>query len=364
MKWMATALMLLAIVPGIAAAQAPQPAAPQIPSAQTAAPQDETCHGPRYFQIKAEAQEQRERELARAEMERFIAPMGHKIDEGLRLERQRIITEMADRFHPCLKMKRHPSFFCTALGKRDPDLCRDIPFESHKDTCMLVVPAANSFDSGDPAQCDLIKPADDRTFCKFLAAKEFACEQMVAPALVLACPLIKAVVAGQAPAAKPPEEQVAASYLAWLMAIATKTEPPCAMLPLAEFRGPCMALVSRDPSVCPDVRPTVEHVDLDWSCRNVLAYKAVHDVTGGQEIVVGLGNAYNGNAKCTVDLTLSRNSVVEHVSLGPVEIPLHGTWAELRHSFGAAAIVDVQPKCEWDRETSRYLMPGEDINGW
>jgi hypothetical protein len=334
------------------------------------APAGKDCHGPMYYQLKAADRQQRENEAALSEVEAFVTGVGPRLEAVRRAEQERLSQQLAAPYVNCLKATRRPSIFCTTLAARDVSLCQEVPLVAQKETCLLVVPAAAAYDSGEPSHCDVMTEADNRAFCRFMATRQFDCAQMVSPFLAAACPVIKALAAGDTAASQPPADPVAASFLAWLVAIVGKDPAACAVIPFPAYRDGCRSLVLKDAAQCPPVRPMVEHVDRDYSCRNVLAYKAAHPTSDGGEMVVSLANPYNGVATCTVDVERVRagkgekESTPEVVTAGPVTLDGKGSWADLTVKLETADPVSVTPRCTWDPKTSRFDLKAEDANDW
>jgi len=148
-------------------------------------------------------------------------------------------------------------------------------------------------------------------------------------------------------------EGAARDPVAWVAALRHQDAGRCDAISQEEERVACRAAANGDISACPLSRPTIEQLDRDYSCRDVLLDSREHATGSGWEVAFTLGASFHGKAECDVLFrqVLGGRERVEKVLTVDVAGPIY--WKDFHHQTGPFRVHKVQVKCRWDPETSR-----------
>jgi len=316
-----------------------------------------------FYKLQEQGKEQIARDEAQLELQLFHQRVGKRLHKVYDRERTSLLSAQKKRFELCLREKRRPSLLCTAMAARDDALCAELLQDAQRKTCLKVVPAANALAATDVGECSKLPVPDLRELCGFVVSGEFHCGRLSTGDLIAACEAAAAIHAGKSLKASdmPPGQR---AVFSWLMAILKHDVAWCDVNPFSAYRGACHALVTRDASACPLVRPTVEHFDKDYSCRDVVAYQAIHNVSEGTELFAILAAAFPGQAKCTLKVHLLVAGKAETREIGKVQVDQEH-WKEFRHRMEKNELVDrLEVSCTWDPKSSRFWVRADSTDDW
>lgn len=326
--------------------------------APVAAEEDpESCHGPLYFTLKENEKKQLAAEEARVLVEKFFNRTGQQLEKARRGEWTVVKAAKTKRFVECLQETRRPSLLCTLMAAGKEEWCDDLLLAAQKETCRQVVPPARVLAAADAGQCSRLENSDARQLCTFVVSGSYSCGEMTSPRYAAACRAVQAVRSGQDLPPHNMSEQERATT-AWAMAIINKDPSWCERNPFSGYIDACKALVLGVSAHCPSVRPTVEHFDLDYSCRDVVMYQAIRKVTGGSELVATIGGPYPGKAQCDLRLSVAtdgetRSRVVDRLTVGD-----KGAWHTVRYVVEEGEIEGLDVACDWDRASAVFWLEG------
>lgn len=322
------------------------------------------CHKPLVYELKKAGDRQLAADEARREVYHFQKRVGDTLLEARVKERELVRQHQRAEFEACLMQKKRPSLFCTAMARGRVDLCDDLLQKAQRDTCSKVIPAALAIAAADTGRCDTLANDDLRKLCGFLVAGKFNCLSLSTLDLIAACTAASTIHSGKTLEADNMTQGQKAT-LSWLMALLKKDVAWCDENPFPAYHGPCHALVSRDASVCPDVRPSVEHFDADYSCRKVVVYHAVHETGGKQEIVAVLAQAFPGSADCVLHARVRDDTGERDKPLGVVNVSVEKDWFEARYIVPAGLeVLGIDATCNWDPKASVFWLKSEDADKW
>ena len=339
------------------------PTTPEAIAPNGVAPAKKDCHGPLYYKMKNEAEKQRAAEEDRKEATALMEKWGEFL---WKVENKRIPEEKKAqfrRYERCLKRKGHPSLLCTALGKHDSSLCRGVIREAEKHTCNLILGVDGALRKKDISVCDELATGDMRSVCRFVISGEFHCETLSDSPIRVPCETMKvAFDTGTIPTSMDHE---ASSAAAWMMALLKDDDSFCKRIPTGKEAEACKALVNNTTEVCEKVRPLVEPIDNDYSCRNIVLDVRTHKLGDRTEVIALLGSTYKGNGTCIIKLHLKNNGkpMVRVVETLNMEIGKH---FKRRFVLEKEEFVSIRGDCTWDPETSMYYLeePVESVDRW
>lgn len=323
---------------------------------------DDPCHGPYNQRLFQKDKDNRAREKAEKEVREFFNRTGQMVEAARRQELAGRRESMRQRFVECLKGKRRPSILCTVMAARNADQCGELVAEQDRDTCFLLLTMARAGRTESTQSCSLITDETVRKLCGFVATRRFTCAALESPDLERVCAAVEALLAGrEAPAGL---DDFARTAVYWLLPMINGEEGLCDRIPSLPEAAGCKAAVASDAGVCPTVRPTLEFLDNDYSCREMVLYRAVHKTPYGKELVLQLGSSYPGTAQCDVRVHFTGGGRRFVRELGAVTFDAQHSWREFRHLEAGAEPGRAEVDCVWEPESSRFVVPGEDQADW
>lgn len=317
----------------------------------------ESCHGPLYFTLKDDEKKQLAAEAARVLVEKFFNRTGQQLEKTRRAEWTRLKAAKTARFVECLQETKRPSLLCTLMAARQEEWCGDLLLEAQRETCRQVVPPARVLAAADSGQCKRLKNADGRQLCTFVVSGSYSCGEMASPSYAAACRAVQAIRSGQdLPLGGMSKQELATA--SWAMAMVNKDPSWCERNPFSGYIDACKALVVGASTHCPPVRPTVEHFDLDYSCRDVVMYEAIRQVEGGRELVATVGSAYPGKAQCDLRLRVLRKGETVVQAVDRVSVGHRAGWRTVRYFVENGEIEGLDASCNWDRTSAVFWLEG------
>ena len=323
---------------------------------------DDPCHGPYNRRLFKKDKDNRAREQAERDVREFFNRAGQMVETARQQELEGLRESRRRRFIECLKENRRPSILCTVMASRNAQLCGELVAEQDRETCSLLLTLARAGRKESTRTCSLLTNETVRKLCGFLATRRFDCAGLGSPDLEPACVAIEALLAGQeAPAGL---DEFARTAVYWLVPMINGEEALCDRIPSGPEAAGCRAAVTGNAGVCPAVRPTLEHLDGDYSCREMVLYRAVHSTSHGKELVLQVGSSYPGRAECVVRLHLTARGERLVRKLAEVTFGPEDSWRELRHLVVGEEAGRAEVDCRWDPDSSRFVVPGEDQGSW
>jgi len=317
----------------------------------------ESCHGPLYFTLKDNEKKQHAAEAARVLVEKFFNRTGQQLEKARRAEWTSVKEAKAKRFVECLQETKRPSLLCTLMAAGKEEWCDDLLLEAQQETCRQVVPPATVLAAADAGQCTRLENSDARQLCTFVVSGSYSCREMASPRYAAACRAVQAVRSGQElNLGRVSEEERATA--AWAMAMINKDPSWCERNPFSGYIDGCKALVLGSSAHCPPVRPTVEHFDLDYSCRDVVMYQAIRKLESGSELVATIGGAYPGKAQCELKLSVVSDGETELRLVDRLAVSDKAAWQTVRHVVEEGEIKGLDVSCEWDRASAMFWLEG------
>jgi len=323
---------------------------------------DDPCHGPYNKRLFRKDKENRARERAEKDVREFFNRVGQVVETSRKQELEGVRESKRRRFVECLKENRRPSILCTVMASRDAGLCGELVAEQDRETCSLLLSLARAGRKESTRPCSLLTNETVRKLCGFLATRRFDCAALGSPELEPACVAIEALLgAGEPPAGL---DDFARTAVYWLVPMITGEKALCDRVPSAREADGCRAAVTGNAGVCPAVRPTLEHLDGDYSCREMILYRAVHSTSYGKELVLQVGSSFPGRAECVVRLHLTYRGQRLVRKLADVTFEPEKSWVELRHQVVGEEVGRAEVECNWEPQSSRFVVPGEDQANW
>lgn len=325
------------------------------------------CHGPLYYKLMNQDKEQRKVESARDEVARFANANGEKLVKARYAQAAALMAQRKEEWLACLKQTRRPSVLCQAVVLGDEKRCMTLVSPERREPCLLLARVSAAVVGGRPELCAAVAEGPERKLCEFASGGQWACDQLPdgPPARVCAA-VAGGAPGGVLPAGLSPEEQAAA---AWLRAIVTRDSTTCNLLPDDGEKGACRAAAARHENVCPPARETIEHLDEDYSCRNLVLSWRAHALTAGTEVVVLLGGDFPGKAACEVKARMAaggtgaEGTAPRDRTIGSV-FPGKGLdFTEIRARL-EGPVEAVEAVCRWDLVSSRFILKESDAGVW
>jgi len=304
----------------------------------------------------------RAREQAEKEVREFFNRTGQTLEAASRQELVARRESMRQQFAQCLKEQRRPSILCTVMAAGNADLCGELVAEQDRETCFSLLTLARAGRTQKSRPCAELADETVRKLCGFLATRRFDCAALGSPDLEPVCGAIEALLADrEAPAGL---DDFALTAVYWLVPMINGEQSLCDRIPSRPEAAGCRAAVSGDASVCARARPTLEHLDRDYSCRRMVLYRAVHKTAYGKELVLRVGSSYPGRAECVVRVHLTGRGQRLVRKLGEATFDATDSWREYRLHVSGEEIGRAEVDCRWDAESSRFVVPGEDQSTW
>jgi hypothetical protein len=331
------------------------------------------CHGPLYYKLKNQDKVRREQEAARTEVERFVDSVGEKLVAANLARGKELVAQRKGEWLTCLAGTRRPSVLCQAVVRGDEKHCRFLAAPEMREPCLLLARVAAAAQARSTEACAALGDAPERRLCEYAAGAAPACEGLPAGPAVRVCQALNAGAgdgagtgdragAGRGLAAGLSPEEAAA--VGWVRALSTRDAGGCDLIAEAGERGICRAAASRSEEACPLDRPTIEHVDDDYSCRNLVLSFGSHATAAGTEVVVRLGGDFPGSADCQVKarLVAPAPGTVER-TLGAVRPERGLDLTEIR-GVVEGPVEAVTASCRWEPESSRFILEESKAGVW
>lgn len=311
---------------------------------------DESCHGPLYYKLKAQAQEHRMAEAARAEVFAFVERVAPVLFEAQRAEIESVMATKHEEYVACVAGTKKPSPLCVAMASGVEKPCMLLTNPDEQAPCLQLARFAAAIKAKDASDCARIETPDIRRVCEFVATDNFTCGELGEGPAADVCGILAG--GDTAKLADLPDEVKGPVH--WLLALTRKENSWCAKLGSPEESEACVAAVAGNDKMCRPVRPLVEHIDNDYSCRKILGRQSVRRGPAGNELTMLLVSPYKGEASCALRLRLAASDGKEIVQkLTPLAIPGSGFFTELSHPMGDHTLVEMISDCTWDSESSR-----------
>jgi len=336
----------------------------------TARPSDKAevneCHGPRYYNKyasrKRTALELVERQKARLEVERFSVQVGARLHEAMEKERERTYARLLEEYGSCLKEKLRPSLLCTALVSGREEICREFSGPEEQEPCLQLVNVVSAIRTSDTARCARLESADVKQVCEFAVNRSFSCGEISEGPIRSVCGALAGALEGKE--VPPGLDDGARAPLHWLLALLKSDPSLCGEVASVGEAAACRAAVTGLLSDCPPVRHTIEHIDNDYSCRNVIAYEKLHETEFGTELVLAVASPYVGTGRCAIKVQRQVGEGVVVQTLETAAVGGKAGWREVRRFPGRGRVVKVEAACTWDPETSRFVLDDQKARVW
>lgn len=325
-------------------------------SGQAVAQTQPDCHGPLYYKLKNQDKEQRTSEAARAEVDRFVDSAGGKLVAANLAEGTALLAQRKGEWLDCLARTRRPSVLCLAVVRADEKLCSALSAPERREPCLMLSRVATAVKAGRAELCAAMGEVPERRLCELAAGGGGSCDGLPEGAASRVCRAVAAKAGGKASGLSP-EEAVA---VAWVRALSAREAAGCDAIPESRERGVCRAAAAGSEEACPLDRPTIEHVDGDYSCRNLVLSHRVHSSAAGTELVVRLGGDFPGKADCQVKARLAGSK--ERI-VGSVHPDRGLDLTEIR-ALVEGPVEGVEATCRWDLESSRFIPKESEAGVW
>lgn len=323
---------------------------------------EDPCHGPYVKKLLAQDKEAKEAEIDQRILRDFFNDTGQTLESAHRAEQKRLSEERLAAYKQCLRDHKRPSIMCTVMSQRDPEGCQELVAKEDRATCFQLLTIGNAGADEDPKLCEIVEHSEVKAVCRFIATRQFDCQGLTVPEYRAVCQAVSDGLAGKSLPEGLGDAEKTGLY--WLLAIIQGNAELCQQVPDGKEADGCRAAVARDSSVCPGIRPTVEFLDHDFSCRDVLMYQKLHKRAQGSELVLELGTPFRGTGNCTTTLHLKAQEKPVLRKLEPVVLGAEKTWQELRYRLVGETLHHVVVECTWDPVSSRYVLESKEQNDW
>lgn len=368
-------------LPGTGTAAAPGTGTAAAPGTASGQPD---CHGPLYYKLKNQDKVRREQEAARTEVERFVDSVGEKLVAANLARGKELVAQRKGEWLTCLAGTRRPSVLCQAVVRGDEKHCRFLAAPEMREPCLLLARVAAAAQARSTEACAALGDAPERRLCEFAAGAAPACEGV--PERSPARQVCRALETHQHLAGDGPLSPDAVAAVAWVRALKARDASECGVMTDSGERGSCRAAALRDEGACPLDRPTIEHVDDDYSCRNLVLSFGSHATAAGTEVVVRLGGDFPGSADCQVKARLVAPAPgtvgagtpgagsVSGAMPSAAGVPVERTLGAVRPERGLdlteirgvveGPVEAVTASCRWEPESSRFILEESKAGVW
>lgn len=323
---------------------------------------DDPCHGPYVKKLIARDREAKEAEIDQRKVRDFFNDVGQTLESARRAEEKQLAADRLAVYKKCLADRQRPSMLCTVMSRRNAQLCSELIAKEDRTACFQLLTIGNAGAARDPKLCEVLEHNEILAICRFVATRQFECSGLTVPEYQAVCNAMADGLEGKTlPSGLGPAEKTG---LFWLLAMIENKAGLCEEIPDPREADGCRAAVARDPASCPKVRPTIEFLDNDYSCRDVLMYQKLHKRAQGSQLVLLLGTPFRGNASCTVKLHIKAQGQPLFRNLAPVVLGAERVWHELHYRLGDETLHHVDVNCDWDPASSRYVLESDRQNDW
>jgi len=317
---------------------------------------EKDCHGPLYYKQRQQDKEQRQAEEARVEVAAFVERIAPTLFAAQRAEIESIMAARQKDYLACVASTKKPSPLCVAMASGNARPCQLLGNADERGPCLQLSMFAAALKKKDASPCAGIDVPDIRRVCEFVASGNYTCGELGEGPAASVCTML----AGGDTTKLDELPAEVKGPLHWLLALTRKQISWCEKLASVEEVEACGAAVSGREEMCRPVRPMVEHLDNDYSCRKILGRHSVRPGGDGKVLNMLFVSPYKGKASCELAVRLSTPDGKEVTQkLGVLAIPGSGHFVEKSHPIGSHRLLEVISGCTWDPESSRIDLRRE-----